>query len=107
MSSMPFASEALISRLPNAARAPGNPRLCIARCAHPFQSDAIQMASSTKANPLDDGIVDTLGSLGATSGVHISASRQDNAKGRPSRRPGEYGGETPPRACADELTSPL
>jgi len=65
------------------------------------------MASSTKANPLDDSIVDTLGSLGATSGDHISASRQDNAKGRPSRRPGEYGGETPPRACADELTSPL
>jgi hypothetical protein len=32
------------------------------------------MASSVKANLLDDGVVDTLGSVGATSGVHTSVS---------------------------------
>jgi hypothetical protein len=31
-------------------------------------------ASSVKANLLDDGVVDTLGSVGATSGVHTCAS---------------------------------
>jgi hypothetical protein len=32
------------------------------------------MPSSAKANLLDDGVVDTLGSVGVTSGVHASVS---------------------------------
>jgi hypothetical protein len=32
-----------------------------------------QMPSSMRANLLDDGVVDTLGSVGATSGVHASS----------------------------------
>jgi hypothetical protein len=33
-----------------------------------------QMPSSVRANLLDYGVVDTLGSVGATSGVHTSVS---------------------------------
>jgi hypothetical protein len=40
-----------------------------------------QVASSVKANLLDDGVVDTLVSVGATSGVHtcISINASDSA----------------------------
>src|ERR1700730_236836 len=37
-------------------------------------------ASSVKANLLDDGVVDTLGSVGATSGVYISINASDSAR---------------------------
>jgi hypothetical protein len=39
-----------------------------------------QMPSSVKANLLDDGVVDTLGSVGATSGVYISINASDSAR---------------------------
>jgi hypothetical protein len=46
-----------------------------------------QMPSSVKANLLDDGIADTLGSVGATSGVHtdVSINASDSARS-PSRK---------------------
>jgi hypothetical protein len=39
-----------------------------------------QMASSGKANLLDDGVVDTLGLVGATSGVHASSGGANRAQ---------------------------
>jgi hypothetical protein len=48
------------------------------------------MPSSAKASLLDDGVVDTLGSVGAASGVHTSISISERAailsKSPPSRR---------------------
>src|ERR1700730_2993186 len=45
-----------------------------------------QMPSSVRANLLDYGVVDTLGSVGATSGVHTSVSINASASVRiPSR----------------------
>src|SRR5437588_559686 len=51
-------------------------------------SDAYAGAIRVKANLLDDGVADTLGSVGATSGVHTSVyiNASDNARS-PSPNP--------------------